>query len=411
MQEKTRRLMPVFVTLLMVPFLLVGCQHPVPVASPQTGMLKSTALQQVTVHPLPDHEEGAQFMWSPSGNVFSYLVHASKGIYEVGTVNPLHFQQVQLGKGRDIIALTTHYAVVASNDDTEDWLYPLTAEGQVGQPVKWTAPVDTWQEWVETASGLAIVTGGYESGTLRLTSGNGENTLLSGGQVYTSSDMHYGAVTTRVRMKRVFGGHVMMPSAHQPDNLTDPVVIWDFSAPSGPRRLTTLHLPKTSLPQAAGDGTIQWISFSPDDHYVAVLTTGSYGTGGKIDGQTDIFDVRTGKLVGTARYGNGLRWLPNSNAIWLDTQYPAGQGDNEIVTVQGKPLSTWPESAGAFLLPIDSQRAILDQRGTLGIASNKEDFHVFGGYENVGYGDAAMPSNNGHAALSAFGSRVLLMLY
>ena len=262
-----------------------------------------------------------------------------------------------------------HNQIVSSWSADQDWLYAIDGSS-LGKPIAWTASTDTWQEWVDTSNGPAVITGGYTPGTVGLTFSNGATLPLHGGQVDTSSDHKYGAVVTRTRMKRLVHpvGDVNDPSEHQPSAATDPITLWDFHVSGGPHWLSTIHLPSFGLPSAARKGELQNISFSPDDKYVAVLVQVEFGTGPKLVGKTFIFATGSGKLVGSAPYGNGMLWSSDSKSLWLGTPMPEGQGTDRIVNVQGQTVWTWPDSMTRnMVLPISSDTLLVVDHRRLGV--------------------------------------------
>lgn len=155
--------------------------------------LKSTVQGVAIYGPLARPVRWTRTRWSPAGTHFAFAVDPRQGIAEVGSTNPLRGEQVALGLGRSVVALTAHDAIVASWSRRHDWLYPVQGTS-LGTPVPWTGATDCWQQWVETAQGPAIVTGGYRSGTLALAWANGHTLALAGSQVCVAPSGRVGAV-------------------------------------------------------------------------------------------------------------------------------------------------------------------------------------------------------------------------
>lgn len=221
----------------------------------------------------------------------------------------------------------------------QDWLYPLIGRS-LGQPTPWTAPTDTWQEWVNTGQGPAIVTGGYRRHSLTLRWTGGRALHLHGGQVYLSSDREFGLVVGDVGFPDVvhpclFG---FVPAATQPVLPSAPITVWDFAAGLSPRRLATIHLPPIHLPKRAGSAAMEGVLFAPNDRYWAISVQGNYGVGPGMPlvGQTFLYATASGRLVGIAPCGNGMEWTPDSKCWWLGTPYPEGHGEDRLVDVRGQ---------------------------------------------------------------------------
>ncbi len=155
--------------------------------------LKSTVQGVAIYGPLARPVRWTRTRWSPAGTHFAFAVDPRQGIAEVGSTNPLRGEQVALGLGRSVVALTAHDAIVASWSRRHDWLYPVQGTS-LGTPVPWTGATDCWQQWVETAQGPAIVTGGYRSGTLALAWANGHTLALAGSQVCVAPSGRVGAM-------------------------------------------------------------------------------------------------------------------------------------------------------------------------------------------------------------------------
>ena len=283
-------------------------------------------------------------VWSPTGTRFSFTVNAKEGTAVIGMTAPLRSRQVHLGPGRTIVALTSHGAIVTSWSARRDWLYPVHGLS-LGHPVRWTAPTDTWQEWVSTDQGPAIVTDGYKSGSVSLTWAGGRTLSLHGGEVYPSPDGRLAAVVWGTRpVRRVHPiGDVEEPFEFQPSPTTKPITVWDFGGPA-PHRLATIRLPRIRFPQASGPTDVGGILFSPDGRYVAISVQAENSAGPRLIGRTLIFATRTGRLVGTAPYGNGMAWTPDSQDLWLGTAWAQGSGHDRIVNVEGRTVWRWPDS-------------------------------------------------------------------
>lgn len=340
-------------------------------------------------------------VWSPSGSHFAFAVDPQKGTAVFGTTSPLHTTQVNLGQGRGIVFLTDKYAVVSSWSAEHDWLYPIKST-TLGKPVAWTAPTDTWQEWVNTTKGPGVITGGYTQNSVAMTMSDGTNLQLHGGQVYTSSDHNFGAVVGGLRMKRVVHpvGGVMDPTEHQPSPATTPITLWDFDSENGPRRLSTIHLASVPFPKVARTGELQDVKFSPNDKYVAVLIQGEYATGAKMLGETFIFSTDSGRLVGTAPYGNGMQWSPDSKFLWLGTPMPGGQGTDHIVDIHGKSVWSWPDSMNRdVVIPISSNNLLVSNNEHLDVWYKKAGLEPFQGIGILHGGAISEMAPEGTAAL------------
>jgi hypothetical protein len=404
---------------LLLTALLVGCntgshQSPdrqSPIELPQRKPLflsaDGMALRQLSV------ATPGYLFWSPSGKTFAYMVDPKQGTAVIGTTAPFHTENVEIGRQRRIVALTERYVIVASRSFDENWLYPLRGVF-LGKPIKWRAPTDTWQEWVQTWAGPAVVTGGYKSNSVALTLSDGKTIPLDGGQVYLSTDHRFGAVATRTRFKRVVysAGGIDAPSEYQPSPATEPIVLWDFASAKVPRRLTTIHLPTVHLPKAADSAIIQTVLFSPDDHYVCVLVTSEVGTSGRSLGQTFVFSVNSGHLMGTAPYGNGVMWTPDSKCLWLRTPWPEGKGDDRIVNVQGRTVWLWPDrSYFEVVTPLTSNKQLVVIRGRLGVLQKDAGFYPFHGVNRLDDGGDVQIAPYGKAALVKFRNSVMLLKF
>ena len=310
--------------------------------------LKSTVQGVAIYGPLARPVRWTRTRWSPAGTHFAFAVDPRQGIAEVGSTNPLRGEQVALGLGRSVVALTAHDAIVASWSRRHDWLYPVQGTS-LGTPVPWTGATDCWQQWVETAQGPAIVTGGYRSGTLALAWANGHTLALAGSQVCVAPSGRVGAV--------VGGGHCypavvhpvgnqQVPSLHQPSSATAPIRLWQFDAVP-PRVLATVYLPRLHLPKAAGSVSVERIVFSPNGRYVAIWVMGDYGVGAQqqMVGATFIYAVASGHLMGQAPVGNGIEWAANSQFLWIGTPDPQGQGADRVVK-DGVDLARHHDSVG-----------------------------------------------------------------
>lgn len=340
-------------------------------------------------------------LWSPSGLNFAFAVDEQNGTAVLGTTAALHVQHVNLGSGRTIVSLTDKYAVVTSWGTHHDWLYPIKGTS-LGQPIAWSAPTDTWQEWVDTANGPAIVTGGYKPDSVALTLANGSAIQLHGGQVYPSLDQKLGAVVTGVRMKRVVHpvGDVEVPSEYQPSSAADPITLWDFASIGAPHQITTFHLPTVHLSKAAGQGELQAVVFSPNDKYVAVLVQGEYGTGAQLVGSTFIFATNSGQLVGTAPSGNGMQWSSDSKSLWLGPAMPEGQGEDRVVDIHGHTTWSWPDAMNRnVVMPLSAKNLLVVDHKQLAVWNQETGLKAFKGIANLQGGAIASPAPNGTKAL------------
>lgn len=300
----------------------------------------------------------AEPLWSPPGHLFAFSVSPDAGTAVIGLTSSLKTHTVELGTDRHLVGLTAHDAVAASASDKRDWLYPLQ-DGRLGKPIPWKAATDTWQEWVDTQQGPAIVTGGYRSQKAALTESTGARISLSGSQVFVSPDGQYGAVVGGSRLPRnVNGGGTAAPSRYQPSPVTGPITLWNFDA-STPHPIATIHLPGVHLPKAAGGALVGYLEFSPNDQYLAVLVTGNYGVGDRLVGKTFIYRVNSGTLVGIAPYGNGMLWALDSQYLWLGTPLPQGQGTDRLVTVDGATVWTWPDATNQSIVLAASAQTLL----------------------------------------------------
>ncbi len=339
-----------FFTLGMLSFLL----------SAEATMASGKLDSPIQVDVLPPAALGTSVIWSPSGQTFAYASNPTQGKFILGTISPLRTSPLTLPDERQLVALTDHYAIASSWSETKDWLYPIHGT-TLGAPIPWHAATDTWQEWANTAYGPAILTGGYKPHTLALTTSTGKKFHINGGQVYFSTDRKFGAVAWSQRAEQVVhpAPGLGVPIENQFSNADFPISIWNFDAPNGPKRVSTLH-PNVSLPTSAGIPLLQWVTFSYHDQYVAVLAQGSFG-GPKLLGQTLIFNVRSGRLVGIAPYGNGIKWIGNSQYLWIGTPYPEGQGYDRIVNVRGTTISIWTEQIPyTAILPVSPHAVIME---------------------------------------------------
>ncbi len=312
--------------------------------------------------------------WSPSGRQFAFSVNPQTGTAIVGLTASLRTRPEQLGPGRHIVALTARYAIVASASDRRDWLYPLIGN-RLGNPVAWNAPTDTWQSWVQTRQGPAIVTGGYHSQKAALTESTGDRIPLSGSQVFVSPDGKYGAVTGGTRLSRnVASPGAFAPSRYQPSPVTTPITVWNFDAIT-PRPMVTIHLPAVYLPKAAGGALVGYLEFSPNEQYLSVLVQGNNGVGPKLVGKTFIYEVSSGELVGIAPYGNGMMWALDSQGLWLGTPLPQGQGRDRLVNIHGATLWTWPDGRSqGVVTPVSGQALVVVHRGHLAVWNKNRGF-------------------------------------
>jgi hypothetical protein len=338
-----------------------------------------------SIHAIPKCRPGTMPLWSSSGSLFAYPNEAKPGTFVIGSINPFRFKIVTLEHGSELVALTDKYLIVSSVLYDQDWIYPIH-DLEVGSPVKWSSFTDTWQEWVNTCQGPAIVTGGYKPGSVRLTLANNKSIPLYGGNIVFSSDRKYGAIGSRPRPKRVvpFRGHVAYLYENQPNDVRTPIPIWDFSAATeDPHRISTLRIPKLPSTEAQGNTFVQDIRFSPNDQYVAVLVNSSNGP--KLTGRTFVFDTKSGILLGTCPYGNGIQWLPDSTELWVSPEY---DGDSHIFNVQNKTWTTWPSvSPFTVICPLSSKLALADnsKQGLFGIEWIGGDFKPFDGISQGSY--------------------------
>lgn len=295
-------------------------------------------VSHVSAHSLPPGRMGALPVWSPNGKYFAYRFNGSQ--FTIGTPSPFTYHKLKLPNGRHMVSITNHSVIVTSSNSNRDWIYPLKGD-KLGSPTPWKAPTDTWQDWVTTIAGPAILTGGYNGQTLSVTESNGKSTPLQGGEAFVSTDAKLGAVLARNRAKRLVHprGDEADPTQLQPNLSTAPIVIWNFDAKRGPRKTSVLHLPSVS--KKAGE--IQDIRFSPNDQFVAILITSNSSRGPQLDGKTFIYNLRTDKRVATAPYGNGIGWAANSQALWIGTAFPEGQGTERIVNLKGQTVQHWKD--------------------------------------------------------------------
>ena len=303
----------------------------------------------------------------PPPQHFAFAVDPTQGIAELGSTNPLRVRQVVLGSGRSVVALTAHDAIVASWGRHHDWLYPLQGTS-LGAPVAWTGPTDSWQQWVDTAQGPAIVTGGYRAGTLALAWANGRTLALAGSQVYIAPNGRVGAVVGGHRDPAVVHpvGNQNVLSLHQPSSATAPIRLWQFDAVP-PRVLATVHLPVLHLPKGAGRVSVERIVFSPNGRYVAIWVMGDYGVGAQrqMVGATLIYAVASGHLMGQAPVGNGIQWAANSQFLWIGTPEPDGQGADRVVNLEGQTVWTWPDTMTQSVIGVVSGTTLLVMRDPL----------------------------------------------
>ncbi len=348
----------------------------------------------------------ARPLWAPSGHLFAFSVSPDAGTAVMGLTPSLRTHTVELGTGRHLVALTAKDAVVASASDKRDWLYPLH-DGRLGKPIPWKAATDTWQEWVDTQQGPAIVTGGYRSQKAALTESSGARISLSGSQVFVSPDGKYGAVVGGNRLPRnVNGGRAFAPSRYQPSPATGPITLWSFDAAT-PHAIATIHLPKIRLPKAAGGALVGYLAISPNDQYLAVLLTGNYGVGDRLVGKTFLYRVDSGTLVGSAPYGNGMLWALNSQDLWLGTPLPQGQGIDRLVNVHGATVWAWPDAANQNVVTAVSAHTLLVvRRRHLGV------WRKTGGFTSLAHlrvypPNAETPAPSGSAILMNVGGQML----
>lgn len=349
-----------------VSLVAAGCGAAVNGAAAAVPLMSSA--QGVAMHgPLARPVRWTRTRWSPAGTYFAFAVDPTQGVAEVGSTNPLRVRQVVLGSGRSVVALTAHDAIVASWGRHRDWVYPLQGTS-LGAPVPWTGPTDSWQQWVDTAQGPAIVTGGYRPGTLALAWANGHTLALAGSQVYIAPSGRVGAVVGGHRDPAVVHpvGNQYVPSLHQPSSATAPIRLWQFdAAPS--RVLATLHLPVLQVPKAAGRVSVERIVFSPNGRYVAIWVMGDYGVGAQqqMVGATFIYAVASGHLMGQAPVGNGIQWAANSQFLWIGTPDPAGHGADRVVNLEGHTVWTWPDTMTQWVIGVVSGTTLLVMRHPL----------------------------------------------
>ena len=349
-------------------------------------------------------------MWSPSGLYFAFVVSRQQGTFVLGTTNPLRIETVILPNQRTITALTNHHAVVTSISGTKDWLYPLTGLS-LGAPVTWTAPSNTYQQWVDTASGPAIVTGGQRPVPVALQWASGRHLSLGGGQIYVSADGRFGAVTGGWRGHYIPNpvSDAQNPSGSQVASSTQPIAIWDFGGRT-PRRLETLHLPPVRVPESS----IDTVAFSPNDRYVAVSVM-SFDAPPPTPGRTFVYDVRTGRLLGTGPWGNGPTWSATSRDLWIGTAAAEGRGTDQVMAVDGRRLASWPDSQSRQLVGIVDTKTLLMDVAAVTAPSQKLEVWTpaTGTSLEVAQGSSGRPfiawdpSPSGSAALTTVGSRVL----
>ncbi|UOF90034.1 hypothetical protein LSG31_19540 [Fodinisporobacter ferrooxydans] len=344
-------------------------------------------------------------LWSPSGNRFCYFSPETQS-FQIGTVKPFSIESVRLPNQRHIVALTDESAIVASNEDDRNWIYPLTKTG-IGKPTAWRAATDPWQEWADTQQGPGgILVGGYSPKSLELELDNGEHIPLNGEDAILSMDRKYGAVVSSHRLRRPVhsSGDTMMPAEHQPFDPLKPIVVWNFSATGGPRKQTVLQLPKIDLPNLAGQrkevpGGIG-ISFSPDDKHVFVsVNTG--GNGSKLTGESFLFDASTGHLMSKIPYGNGMQWSADGTSIWVNADQPQGTGEDKLVTLDGRMVNTWKDVYGRPAWVLKNATFLMSNANRqLGFTGWDHSFHPFPNLQAFGYAnDPVVPSPNGHSGL------------
>ncbi len=345
-------------------------------------------------------------LWSPSGHLFAFNIAPDAGTAVLGFTSPLRTRTVELGAGRHLVALTAHDAVAASASYKRDWLYPLHND-RLGKPIPWNAATDTWQEWVDTQQGPAIVTGGYGSQKAALTESTGTRIPLSGSQVFVSPDGKYGAVVGGHRLPRnVQGGGTFAPSRYQPSPTTGPIVLWNFDA-AAPHAIATIHLPKVRLPKAAGGALVGYLAISPNDQYLAVSVTGNDGVGDRLVGKTFLYRIDSGTLVGSAPYGNGMLWALDSQDLWLGTPLPQGHGTDRLVNVHGAAVWTWPDAATqSVVMPVSAQTLLVVRRRHL------EVWRKTGGFTALAYlrmypPAAETPAPSGSGILMNVGGQML----
>lgn len=351
----------------------------------------------VTVRRLSTASPGASPHWSPNGNLFAFQVSASEGTAELGSLRPDALHLVRLGPGVEVVGLTNRYLIGAQQNFARNYLYPILRHGRIGPPQDWVASADHWEEWVPLARGLSLETGGYQRGTLALTLQGGGQVALHGGEMYLSQDRRYGAVLAHTREQ-------WHPSAAglieiQPGTGRTGIAIWDLASRTGPRHIATLRLPKEHYSRSSGPPLVQTLSFSQNDRYVAVLMANRFPSGGKLTGATYVFTVQ-GRLVGRAPYGNGLRWLPRSDAFWLGTPDPQGQGRDLIVGVRGQKIASWQDSVAMTLLPISTGMALAQRASGIGLIEGGR-FHALRSLPKASHVQYAGWSPNGRAALFA----------
>lgn len=312
--------------------------------------------------PLMQTVPGQLAYWSPSGNHFALTLDGSHGRIAWGTLRPLRIFKVGLGMPLHVVGLTDRYVITTTRDEKHDYLFPIENSDRLGRPILWTGPTDDWEEWIPTAAGVAIETGGYAPGTLTLGLGNGTGVALDGGEMYLSTDRRFGAVLQRPRERwaLIEAGAVEI----QPGDNRSSIAIWQMNADGGPKRLSMLHLPLEIVPRGGQPDMILGIAFSYDDRYVAVQMMNQNYLPSKLTGVTFIYTVQ-GRLIGRAPYGNGFQWLPSANDIWLNTPDPPGMGDDQVVNVGGQRLASWPDALGQTVFPISPGVALAYQSHVL----------------------------------------------
>ncbi|PSR23029.1 MAG: hypothetical protein C7B45_04435 [Sulfobacillus acidophilus] len=330
----------------------------------------------LTVTPLGHASPESVPLWSPSGRLFGYNVSPTSGHAVIGLAPSFKTYPVNLGPGRHLVDLTAREAVVASTSDRRDWLYPLH-HGHLGKPTVWKAATDTWQEWVNTQAGPAIVTGGYQPKTVALTESTGIHIPLSPSQVFVSPDGEYGAAVGGQRLRRnVDGGQALSPSLYQPSPVTGPIILWAFDAAT-PHVIATIHLPKVHLTKAARGAYVGYIAFSLNNRYLAVSVAGNSPIGDRLIGKTFIYRVRTGTLVGVAPYGNGMMWAIDSRYLWLGTPLPQGQGTDKLVNVRGKSVWSWStDDSPSIGTGLSGKSLIVLKDHRLGVWNKQSGFHA-----------------------------------
>lgn len=361
-----------------------------------------------TVTPLGDGDindangDYGRVMWSPSGDHFCYYNRFDLA-FKLGNVNTATVQPLSFPDQRHVVALTDNAVIVASSDDDQDWIYPLTTTG-LGEPKALTLNTDLWQEWVNTQQGPGVLVGGYKPGSLAVELRDKTQIPLGGGNAFLSVDRKLGAVVSTPRPTRLVHpiGDVAVLLENQPDDPTQPITIWNFAAPGKPTKLFSIQLPKIDTPTAETSPSIQFISFSPNDKYLAILV-GMNDDNGKLSGQTFIYDTSTGRLLGEAPYGNGIQWLADQSGLWLNTDQPAGSGLDKVVDLHGQLVNTWKDAYGRPAWALNRDTFILTNRdGELGWSHWDYSFSGWFPILPIGQAYTVCPSPNGSSGLLFF---------